>query len=471
MATGQWEHRRHRWVLVGVVVLATTTSTVRLGSTPLWFDEIATDRASGLPWGGLWRLLHTTDANLGLYYAVLHLWHGFGDGALWLRLPSALAGVGAVVLTERVGRRLVGRWPALLGAGLLAIHPFAVAYARDARPYALVACASAAGALLGLRARETPSVRRWAAYSVVTALAVGLHLYAALVVVALAVALGPAVGGRARRLWLLAQVPAAVVAAGVLTVSLSQQGQLHWVPALTPAHLLGGLSLLAGGPLALVALTAALMDAGRPRSGSPRGSVLVVVVVVPVLLLTVAGLVRPTFVPRYLDTTVWAQCLAVAAGIARVGRARALVLRRVGGAVLAVSLAVGSAAQVMASYHYEDYRSASRMLLALVKPGDGVVYGDASVVLGMGFYLPRTRRAHQPLPADVLAVPGRAWVGFSRPQLTGEPAQRSVAAFARVWLVDYDRSGRHPPAALGGDHCRRIGSRAGMTLALCRRPR
>ena len=97
----------------------TAWATVRLGSTPLWFDEIATDRASGLPWGGLWRLLHTTDANLGLYYAVLHLWHGFGDGALWLRLPSALAGVGAVVLTERVGRRLVGRWPALLGAGLL----------------------------------------------------------------------------------------------------------------------------------------------------------------------------------------------------------------------------------------------------------------------------------------------------------------------------------------------------------------
>ncbi len=457
-------------MLAGVVALAVSTSMARLGSTPLWFDEIATERASGLPWSGLWRLLHTTDANLGLYYAGLHLWRGFGDGALWLRLPSALAGVGAVVLAERIGRRLVGRWPALLGAGLLAIHPFAVAYARDARPYALVACGCAAAALLGLRAREEPSIPRWAAYSVVTVLAIGLHLYASLVVVALAVALRPTVGGRAGRLWLLAHVPAAVAAAGMLAVSLRQQGQLHWVPALTPSHLLGGLSLLAGGPVVLVALTAALIDVARPRAGFPRDSVLVAVVVVPVLLLTLAGLVRPTFVPRYLDTTVWAQCLAVAAGIARFAGDRALVLRRVGGAAVVISLAVGSAAQVLASYHYEDYRSASRMLLALARPGDGVVYGDASVVLGMDFYLARTRRAHQVLPVDVLETRGRDWVGFSRPQLTGARALRSVGAFARVWLVDYDRSGRRPPAALGEDHCRRVGSRAGMTLALCRRP-
>ena len=458
-------------MLAGVVAVASTTSMARLGSTPLWYDEIATDRASGLHWSGLWRLLHVTDANLGLYYAVLHLWRGFGDGALWLRLPSALAGVGAVVLTERIGRRLVGRWPALLGAGLLAIHPFAVTYARDARPYALVACGCAAAALLGLRAREAPSIRRWAWYSVVTVLAIGLHLYAALVVVALAIALRPAVGGRAARLWLLAHGPAGVAAAGLLAVSLRQQGQLHWVPELTVPHLLGGLSLLAGGPVALVALTAALVDVTRPRAAEfTKGPVLGAVVIVPVLLLTLAGLVRPTFVPRYLDTTVWAQCLAVAVGIARVTGGRALVLRRVGGAVVAVSLAVGSAAQVMASYQYEDYRSASRMLLALARPGDGVVFGDASVVLGMDFYLPRTRRGRQLLPADVLATPGREWVGFSRSQLTGARALRSVGAFARVWFVDYDRSGRRPPAALGGDHCRRIGARAGMTLALCRRP-
>lgn len=457
-----------RWALAGVLALAGVTSIARLGSTPLWYDEIATERASGLGWAGLWRLLHTTDANLGLYYALLHLWRELGDGALWLRLPSALAGVGAVLLTERIGRRLVGRWPALIGAGLLAIHPFAVAYARDARPYALVAFACAAAALLGLRAREVPSVRRWSAYSLVSVLAVGLHLYAALVVVALAVALRPTVAGRSRWLWLSAHVPAAATTLGILAVSLHQQAQLHWVPALTLPHLVGGLSLLAGGPVVLVALTWALVELGRTRPTSPPGGLIALVVVVPVLLLTVAGLVRPTFVPRYLDATVWAQCLAIGAAATRVAGGRARVLRRAGGVLVAASLALGTTAQVLASYHYEDYRRASRTVLALARPGDGVMFADGSVALGMGFYLPRSRVSGQRLPVDVLAAPGRAWVGFTRPQLVGAAARRSVAAYARIWLVD-DRPGRpRLPTALAGEHCQPIGVRAGIAVALCR---
>ncbi|MBC7639570.1 MAG: hypothetical protein H7231_07300 [Rhodoferax sp.] len=69
---------------------------------------------------------------------------------------------------------------------------------------------------------------------------------------------------------------------------------------------------------------------------------------------------------------------------------------------------------------------------------------------------------------DVLAAPGRAWVGFTRPQLVGAAARRSVAAYARIWLVD-DRSGQpRLPTALAGEHCQPIGVRARIAVALCR---
>lgn len=56
----------------------------------------------------------------------------FGIGLTQLRLPVVLIGAAAVPLTWLVGRRLVGRRPALLGAILLALSPVYLLYGRTA---------------------------------------------------------------------------------------------------------------------------------------------------------------------------------------------------------------------------------------------------------------------------------------------------------------------------------------------------
>lgn len=449
-----------------VVALAALTSLWRLGGPPLWYDEIATAHAASLPWAGLLALLHRTDANLGPYYLLMHGWRLLGGSAGWLRVPSAAAAVGTVALTLAIGRRLVGRRPALLAASLLAVHPFATAYAHDARPYALAACCCAAATLLGLRARERATTPRLAAYALVSTLAVAVHLYAALVVGVLAAALLPDDGARRRR-WLGAQLPAAAAAAVLLAVSLRQQSQLHWVPPVSVPRVVGGTALLAGGALPLVALLVAagvLVVSRRPLPDATGRRLLLGLLLVPEAALVLASLVRPTFVPRYLDPTVPAQCLVVAAALWRL-RARP---RRVAVAVVAVALAVVTAGQVSAPYRYEDYRGASRALLLRSRPGDAVVYADASAGLGMRYYLAAVRRPGQVPPRDALVAPGARWVGFSPAQLTGSAARRALSSYARTWLVDDAAAARRRPDVLAGDTCRPVLDRYAVRLSLCR---
>ena len=257
------------------------TALVGLGRQPLWYDEVPTSRASGLPWPGLVHLVSRTDANIGAYYAFLHVWRVFGNGPLALRLPSALASIATVIVTERVGRRLLGPGPAVLGAALLAVHPFATTYARDARPYALVTLACMTALLLELRAREDPTARRLAGCEVVAALAVLLHLYAVLPLAAFGLALLPADRSERRRR-VVAHLAVVPVVLGVLLVSLHQQGQLAWVPGLSLLRVLSGLALLSGGAAPLVAVAGIVVWAARGGLPEPARRVLLAGVLLPV---------------------------------------------------------------------------------------------------------------------------------------------------------------------------------------------
>ncbi len=462
--------QRHGWdlALVAVLVAALVTSLTRLGSAPLWYDEIASVWASGLPWGGLRRLLGTTDANLGFYYLLLRGWRDLGDTAWLVRLPSAIAFVLTVVLTERIGRRLIGRRAALLAAGLLAIHPFAVAYARDARPYALVSAACMGGVLLGLRARERPGPWRLAAYAAVTMVAVALHLYAVLVVAVLWLALMPA-GTRDRLRWTAAHLPVAVVSLVFLAVSLQQRGQLGWVPRLTLRGAIGGTTLLVGGTVPMVALLVAVVVlVRRPLDDRRSQRLLLGLAVLPLLALMGASLVAPTFVPRYLDAIVPVDCLVLAAGLTRARVAPGV--RVAAGAVLVGALVSATVAQVAAPFHYEDYRSASQALLARARPGDGIVFSDTSTRMGMRFYLPLVRHAGQWIPRDVLAIPGAALVGFRTPQLVGAAAVRALQHHPRIWVVGHP-TGSEAPVPVPGLRCAPSVSGSGLQVQLCRSAR
>ncbi len=390
-----------------------------LGRQPLSWDEAVTASAARHTLPRLAALLDRTDAPLGGYYLAMHGWLRLlavlrlpADEA-WLRLPSAVAAVAAVALTAALAARWFGPRVGLAAGVLLAVQPMLVFYAHDARPYALVTAGVVGATLLFVRALERPSAARLAAYGLVAAGCVELHLFGALALLAHAVV--AARRGHPRWRWALVYALLAAAAVPLLLVSSAQTGELAWIPPLTPAavtsvliHLSGGLPLLftTTATVLTAALhrtrTAALHPTAAGGAGAPWG-LLVGWVVLPVGVLVAGDVVRPVLVARYALPVVPAAAVLVAALVARRGSRAARVLLVATALVAAVTSGVGLASP----YKYEDYRSATDAVTDAARPGDGVVFLPASFRVGYVQYLrePGERPDGTP-PADLALRPG-----------------------------------------------------------------
>jgi hypothetical protein len=198
------------WPLAALIVLAAALRLSTLDEQSFWYDEAFTPvhvLHSGL--GAtlravvhhentppLWYLLAWVDARL------------FGDGALALRLPSALAGILTVPVVWAIGRRLGGQRAALIAAAIVAVNPLFVWYSQEARAYGLFVLLSALAMLCFVRALQAPTRGRMAAFALAGALALLTHYFAVFLLIPMA-------------LWLLAERErrrAALPALGALTL-------------------------------------------------------------------------------------------------------------------------------------------------------------------------------------------------------------------------------------------------------------
>ncbi|WP_329014254.1 glycosyltransferase family 39 protein [Micromonospora rifamycinica] len=481
-----------------------------IGRAQLWRDELATWSAATRPVGDLLRLTRTIDAASGPYYLSVHAWTGLsGDSEAALRLPSVLAMAAAAGLTAALGRRLFGSAAGLLAGLLFAVLPGTSRYAQEARPYALVTLLAVLATVLLVRALDRPGRWRWAGYAAAVA-GLGLaHLLALGLVAAHAVVVltgrppadpGQPGGGtpgrrwRDRRSagWALAVLVAALPLVPLLVTAAGQRShQLDWIAPARPADLAalpGGLaqSGVVGGMLV------GLAALGAARSGR-RGLLPGACALLPVLLLFVAALAVPLWVPRYLFFTVPFGCLLAGAALAgptpaarpspgppEVAGPPPTRWRPATGAGLAVVALAGllglpDQAAVRHGHGWPrsatvDYRGAAAVIAAGQRPGDAVVYaprdGWLFLDLGVDYHLART--AGDPAggvhPRDVLVTEGRReradlWVGEC-----ARPAE-CLAGVDRVWLVVAGRRD-DPLAAVPG--ARGEALRAGFAVAQVR---
>jgi mannosyltransferase len=128
-----------RAILLLIVIIAAAFRVYHLDAQSFWYDEgnsarIA-ERSLQLIIAGA-----AGDIHPPLYYIVLHYWRAvFGDTEFALRMLSVVCGVGLVIFTYLLARRLFGPRVGIIASALVALSPFAVYYSQEARMYIMLA--------------------------------------------------------------------------------------------------------------------------------------------------------------------------------------------------------------------------------------------------------------------------------------------------------------------------------------------
>jgi mannosyltransferase len=149
--------RVKQWIPIGLIVLlATGLRFYQLSTESLWVDEMFSIRAAEN-----FNPLSTRP----VYFALLGFWMQFGTSDAWLRTLAVLFGIGAVLLTYLLGRRVAKESIALISALIMAIAPLAIWHSQEIRMYSLSTFLTLGGTLALTYALEKPrysSIAWWA---------------------------------------------------------------------------------------------------------------------------------------------------------------------------------------------------------------------------------------------------------------------------------------------------------------------
>jgi len=111
-----------------------------LSSQGLWLDETFSVWLASHGVADLLQWAVRLDQSPPLYYLILHYWMGLnGDTPYDVRLLSVLFGAGTIPIIYLIGKRLSGEMMGVAAAVLLALSPFNIIFAQEARMYTCLA--------------------------------------------------------------------------------------------------------------------------------------------------------------------------------------------------------------------------------------------------------------------------------------------------------------------------------------------
>lgn len=173
-----------RLAYVPVLLLAAALRFYRLDGQSMWFDEASrlinarSDVATIVRETG-------GDTVPPLYHLTMHFWQWAGGSDLWVRLPSAMAGVLLVAVVYELGRSLFDRRTGLIAALVVAVMPYQVFHAQQANLYSMLVLSIALQICFFWRAMNTGRGKWFAGYVAMAAAGMYLHYFAALTTLSL----------------------------------------------------------------------------------------------------------------------------------------------------------------------------------------------------------------------------------------------------------------------------------------------
>ena len=365
---------------------------LHLGAPSFWLDEALSVSFARLPWPRFVHLMQTRELNMLPYYLVLRGWIHLGTGEWIVRSLSALCSIAMLPLFHRLGSRLFGARVGLIALVLLALNPYHIRLAQEARGYSLMLLLVTASTLLFVRGVERASGHRplaWASYVVTSALAAYAHFYATLAILAQWTSLAVA---RTRDVpW--RRIALSVVAIGVLLlplaafVLLGHADPATWIPAPSWKRveylvysLLGGDNTHGARIVAwpvyaavLIAAAASARDAWRAHGRGHEAWHYALVLsgaALPIVLVLAVSIIKPIFVDKYLAECLPFVVLLVAVGVERI-RPRAL---SVGALLLLLAISAHALVGYYRSSGKDDWRAATRYILDSAQEGDAALF-------------------------------------------------------------------------------------------------
>jgi mannosyltransferase len=442
-----------------------------LGRQSLWYDEAFSQAVARAEPSVFWAALLSDGVHPPGYYLLLREGIAFfGASEFALRFLSAVAGTLAVPLMVRLGRALGNdRWG--LAAGLLlALNPFALWYAQEARMYSLLLCLTIAAGYAFWKLITHPTPARWLGLALISALSFAVHYFALVSSLAQFVYLVANLRQthRSLRWWVSAQAAAFLTFLPWVVAIATREGRnfgIGWIHAPSLLDLPLTLSNLAltlsdpaspwtwAGSLFVIAATgigAISLTKSRPISNlqSPI-SFLLLWLLFPLAFAWLISLRLPLYVDRFFIICLPPLLLVVSSTIslssARLARSTMTVL------VIASALAC---LRLWLDPHFikEDWRAAASYVQAAEKAGDALVMRDFQTGIPFGYYYRGELKAQaaainqQIRPLNELAGSAdRLWLVYRRPfEATHELAasqpynwQDDQESVMRTWLVSH----------------------------------
>jgi mannosyltransferase len=417
----------------------------QIGRPEMWQDELVTLGVAPRPWRHIMSLLSHVDAVHGAYYLFMHGWiRAFGDSPASIRVPSALAMVGAAACVGLIGQRIFGRFAGLLGGLVFALVPAASRFAQEVRSYAFVILFAALATLLLLRAIDRSTLWRWVGY----AFCVTAVMFFNAVALSLIVGHGIGVLMWSGRRWnwrpFLKFLGAALV--GVLPASPMiylgvQQAttQVVWIPHDAPWAVWP--RAFASSWIAWTVTALAALALVRYRS---RAAFATAVAVLPLLVIWLASLgVISYFFSKYLLFLLPVWAVLAGAGLTVVRWRTASIAGLAVLAAIAIPDQIAMRGRLSHSwYTYPDrrplppldYAAAAKIIADNYEPGDGIVYQRAQYWwymhdVAIPFYLPKDVK-----PRDIF-LQTSADKAYALNTIDCFVAQLCVGFERRVWVV------------------------------------
>jgi len=173
-----------RHALLLIVALAAVARFATLGTPTFWFDESLTATETRRTFAGMLEAVRDVEVNPPLYFVVAWGWQKvFGNGEVTLRFLSAMLGTATVPVAYAAARELASRRAGLIAAALTATSPLLIWYSQEVRTYPLLVFLSALSFLFFVYCLNRDEPRWLLAWAVASALALGTHYFAVMVVV------------------------------------------------------------------------------------------------------------------------------------------------------------------------------------------------------------------------------------------------------------------------------------------------